>query len=233
MTELKPIQKKSLVDLTEERIITLIRETKLIPGDPLPGELFFASKLNVSRSVVREAFSRLRGYGLIETKKKRGIVLKEADIVLAMEKIFRLPVFQDDARRELFEMRIYVEIGMAETIFAKKTDCLLAELETIVHREMTRPDDRGLAIECDIVFHTRLYQLTGNQLLERFQVLLDHYFNGLAGNRFCVDRFNRPNHITHHDLLEELKDGTAPGFRTLMKKHLIVHLERGKQENPI
>ena len=54
------IEKKSLVAETTERIQDFILDNDLEAGAALPGEVELASRLGISRSVVREALSRLR-----------------------------------------------------------------------------------------------------------------------------------------------------------------------------
>ena len=45
-----------------------------------------ASTLGVSRTVIREALLRLRMIGLVESKKKRGAVLTNPDLMAILEK---------------------------------------------------------------------------------------------------------------------------------------------------
>ena len=49
----------TLADQAEEKIIEYINEKELVPGDSLPNEMQFSEMLGISRSVVREAMSRL------------------------------------------------------------------------------------------------------------------------------------------------------------------------------
>ena len=66
----------TLADGVENRLLAYIRQAQIVPGDLLPGEEQLADDLNVSRHIVREGISRLKALGLVESRKKRGIVLK-------------------------------------------------------------------------------------------------------------------------------------------------------------
>src|ERR1700750_804455 len=49
----------------------------LRPGDPLPGEAQLAARMEVSRTVLREALKVLASKGLIETSQKAGMRVRD------------------------------------------------------------------------------------------------------------------------------------------------------------
>src|SRR6201989_737231 len=49
----------------------------LRPGDPLPGEAQLAARMEVSRTVLREALKVLAAKGLIETRQKTGMRVRD------------------------------------------------------------------------------------------------------------------------------------------------------------
>ncbi len=67
----------TLADQVEEKIIEYLKENELIPGNALLNENQLSDMLGISRNVVREAMSRLRMLGLIQSRTKRGIVYDE------------------------------------------------------------------------------------------------------------------------------------------------------------
>ena len=68
--DLKSIDTATLVEKVEDRLVELLQQSKLKVGDSIPKELELAEALGVSRTVIREALTRLKIMGLIETKKK-------------------------------------------------------------------------------------------------------------------------------------------------------------------
>ena len=69
--DIAPLGNLSLVDKVEIRITDYIKKNKFEVGDSIPKEIEFAEALGVSRTVIREAFSRLRTIGIIESKKQK------------------------------------------------------------------------------------------------------------------------------------------------------------------
>ena len=58
--EMKSIDTSSLVDKVEDSLVELLKERKLSVGDVIPKEIELAETLGVSRTVIREALTRLR-----------------------------------------------------------------------------------------------------------------------------------------------------------------------------
>ncbi len=131
----KEIDTASLVDKVEESLVELLRQQKLKVGDSIPKEIELAQTLGVSRTVVREALLRLRMMGLIESKKKKGAVITSPDLFGIMSKSLNPHVLDQDTLKEMFEIRLVLEIGMADFLFQriKKED--IDELREIVSKE--------------------------------------------------------------------------------------------------
>ena len=85
-SDIKSIDTSSLVDKVEDSLVELLRERKLAVGDVIPKEVELAEALGVSRTVIREALTRLKMMGLIESRKKRGSVITSPDLFGMMSK---------------------------------------------------------------------------------------------------------------------------------------------------
>ncbi len=103
--EMKSIDTSSLVDKVEDSIVELLRERKLSVGDIIPKEVELAESLGVSRTVIREALTRLRMMGLIESKKKKGSVITSPDLFGMMSKSMNPHILDQDTLKEIFEIR--------------------------------------------------------------------------------------------------------------------------------
>jgi len=221
--QLKAIEKTSLVEVVEQRILNIVRKNNLSIGDSLPAELELTEGLGVSRSVVREALSRLRMLGLLESRKKRGMVIAEPDVFGGCSQILDAAFLNEKTQRDLCEMRLTLELGLADLLFLRKTENDLNALEKIVHREeKARTEQTRLKLE--IEFHTTLYQMGRNDLLLQFQALLEPFFRDAVKREERNGR--RKGDASHRDLLEELRSGSPDGFRKKMRNHLQPHFVR-------
>jgi len=223
---LKSIDTSSLVDKVEASLVQLLQERKFTIGDVIPKEIELAQTLGVSRTVVREALTRLRIMGLIESKKKKGSVITSPDLFGMMSKSMNPHILDQETLKEIFEIRLVLEIGMADLIFhrIKKED--IEELKEIVSNEPPATQYHLFNIEHEIAFHGKLYEITGNNTMKKFQKMLlpvfDYVHNsGLLRRQPLLKVF-----VSHKGLVDILEDGTPEEFRNAMRFHLENHFAR-------
>lgn len=224
----------SLVEQTQRDILKYISQHSENPH--LPKEQEFVEILSVSRVVVREALSRLRALGIIETKRKRGTVVVAPEIFAVLKTIIASGVLDKDTLRDLYQLRIMLEVGMADFIYLKKTPVQMDMLDEIVseevelEREMTmaETEEQRYAVaqkltDVDIRFHSALYEMTGNKSLIDFQYILRHLFT-LYRPKIKADYHSRTI-VSHVSLFNLLRTGTADAFRMAMRLHLKTQFE--------
>lgn len=225
--KIAPLKNSSLVDKVELRVIEFFKENNLVPGDSIPKEMEFAESLGVSRTVVREAILRLRTLGLVESRKHRGMILTQPDFIDNLERVLDPTLLGDETLKNLFELRLIIEMGMADSLFARKTDKDLDELEKIVKTaEEKNIKTNVFSLEHEIEFHGKLYQIAKNVTLQRFQVLLLPVFEFVHEQQDLNDGFVPTQIVTHRNLLDNLKVGSPETFRTAMRNHLAPHFHR-------
>lgn len=218
--KLKSVDQSSLVDRVENNLIEYLLENDFKPGDSLPKEIDLSLELGVSRTVIREALLRLRMIGLIESKKKRGAVLTNPDLMGVLEKSLIPKVLDQDTLRDLFEFRLVLEIGMADLIMLRVTPADIAELKEIVAIEPEATQDYSFNIEHEIKFHGKLYEITGNQTMKKFQQLLMPVFAYVHQSGLLVKPITRHQFVSHKQLVHIIETGTAEMLRNGMRNHL-------------
>ncbi|PCH77961.1 MAG: GntR family transcriptional regulator [Flavobacteriaceae bacterium] len=226
--KIAPLKNLSLVDKVELRLVDFIKENELVPGDAIPKEMEFAESLGVSRTVVREALLRLRTLGMIESKKHRGMILTEPDFINNFERVLDPNLLGDDALMNLYELRMMLEMGMADVLFARKTDKDLEELEKIVEEEEGKLESGHaiFSLDHEIKFHGKLYQIARNITLQRFQILLLPIFKFVHEQGELNTEYIPSKVVSHRDLLDNLKVGSPESFRAAMRHHLDPHFNR-------
>lgn len=226
LSRVSTIDTSSLVDKVERRILALIRDTQLKVGDSLPKEIELAEKLGVSRTVVREAFTRLKTMGLIESKKKQGTVLSDPDVLYPLRKIFHPSLLGMSTLKDIFEMRLALELGMSDFVVRRVTDEDIEELMEIVSEEEMKDKRDVFHLREELAFHGKLYSIAQNKLLVDMQSLLIPAFQYVDESGMLKTSQENPNFVSHKDLIEVLKKRDTEAFRKAMRNHLINHLER-------
>lgn len=219
--KLQPIATLSMADQVEAQLHEYIIKRAIRPGDPIPKEQELADALGVSRNVVREALSRLRMLGLIDSKKRRGMILTQPDVMKGLQRILHPSILDESTRKQLFELRLVLEVGLGDLVFKRKTPEQMRKLAAIVDRER-KATTRIERIRCEFDFHSTLYEMAGNDTLKRFQTILLPVFE------YVVEYESKLQHtsvgkITHADLLKILSGNSPDEFPNAMRKHLEPH----------
>lgn len=225
LIHLQPLSTATRADQVEERLRAYFTERGYVPGDALPKEVEMAMALGVSRNVVREALSRLRMLGMIESRKRRGMILTEPDVLSGLNRMMNPKMLGADTLRQLFEFRLVLEIGMADLLFVRRNNADLAELARIVEQER-HIHSEAERIDCDIRFHATLYGMTGNDTLLRFQNLLVPIFQYIVAVETGPDGSVPTGSVSHAGLLAILQHGDPASFREAMKRHLEPHMPK-------
>jgi GntR family transcriptional regulator, transcriptional repressor for pyruvate dehydrogenase complex len=217
---LEPIISLNMADQVEERLRSYFKQQGFVPGDALPKENELAEALNVSRTVIREALSRLRMLGMVDSRKRRGMILTEPDVLSGLDRIMDSRLLGQHAQKQLFELRLVIEIGLSDLLFLRKTEKSMKILEEIVAQEEKHaktPEDHA---KYDIEFHSVLYQMAGNETLCRFQKMLAFVFQYAIEVTSGLDEKSRTGSVSHRNLVNILRTGDPESFRNAMRKHL-------------
>lgn len=225
LEKLYPIENQTQVDKIEKSLQEYFKHGNFKPGDPIPKEIELAQALGVSRTSVREALSRFKTLGIIESRKNRGMIITNPDILYNMERVIDLQLLDKGTLKDIFELRLVLEIGIADLLFLRKTDSDLKILEKIVEKgekSTTNTDYK----QHDVEFHSMLYKISGNETIQRFQNMLLPIFDGIDKTLYSINIEETPGYVYHRDLLNVLKEGTPEAFRNKMRRHLMQYFNK-------
>jgi len=218
------VDTRSLVDRVEMILMDFFIRRNLKPGDPIPKELELSAAMGVSRTVIRESLNRLKTMGLIESKKHRGTIIKSPDIAEILQKSMIPRILNESTLKDVFEMRLILEVGMADLIVSRATDEDIEELFEIVKNESLQTADTLFDVDYEIHFHGKLYEITGNETLKSFQSLLLPIFNYAYSSGLINKHIETKHYVSHKELVEILRHRDAGKLRKGMRWHLyLIH----------
>ena len=165
------MKSNTLAEGVENTLLNYIRSRNLSPGDILPKEQELAQELKVSRQVVREGIAGLKTFGLLEPRKRRGMVLKSPNVFAGVSKLARARLFSEQEYSAFMEIRVFMELGMAEFVFERKNSSDLKLLRQLAEKggKYPSPDE-------EIAFHHKLFSISANPLAEQFLQILHTAF---------------------------------------------------------
>ena len=226
---LPPIKNQSLTEQVEQKLIDYLISNNFNLGDKLPKEIEIAEHLGVSRNVVREALSRLRMMGMVESKKRKGMVISKPDLLSGLTRVMDPALLGEENMQDIFELRLVLEVGMADLLFTRVTAKDIQDLKNIATREKKDPkckNSQKIRSQYEIEFHGKLYAMSGNITLARFQKLLLPIFNYMITVEASLDIALPRGKVNHFDLIDALENGDAALFRERMREHLTPHYSR-------
>lgn len=219
----------TLVDKVEGSILEYIKEKRLIPGDSLPNEMDLSKELGISRNVLREALSRLRMLGIVQSRTRKGIIIQEPSLLSGFEKVIEPYLLSERAILDMMGMRVALEIGLTDFLFRNLTRIKIQELENIVRSQEAMKF--SLTVEQETEFHKKIYEISGNSFIIQFQQIIHPVFEFAKMNYESYfapvnERLLREGRIvTHHDLFRFIRDQDMEGYRNAIKVHLQPYME--------
>nr|WP_315244087.1 FadR/GntR family transcriptional regulator [uncultured Albidiferax sp.] len=154
-------QPQRVVDGVSERI----HSGALKPGDRVPSEPGLMQEFNVSRTVVREAMSRLQASGLVETRQGVGtFVLASA----SPEPLLAIGARDLQVRQKLamLELRISIESEAASLAAVRRREDHLVAMRAALDAFDVQRRAGGSTTEPDFQFHVQIAAATGNEYFE-------------------------------------------------------------------
>lgn len=240
MNELSKIvqQKVTLVDQVEQSLIQYFKDRGLKTGDVIPGESELTDTLGVGRTVVREALSRLKMLGMVESRTRRGMVLAEPSLLVGMERCLNPLLMSDQTLRDIMEFRVSLEVGISGILFRNITQRDIDELEQIVGMGVAIGRNK-YAPDSEYRFHTKLYEITGNKFICEFQSIIHPVLEFVKlKHRDSFEPIEREllaegRLVTHEELFEFISRRDEVGYKRAIEEHFrlyTIYLERQKKK---
>jgi GntR family transcriptional repressor for pyruvate dehydrogenase complex len=224
-------------NLAQELVDTLtdrIRDGRLVPGEKLPTEAEIMAEQGVSRTVVREALSRLQAAGQVVTRHGVGTFVVGAGEGLP----FRIAPEQLATLQDviaMLELRIGLETEAASLAAQRRTEGNLKEMRAALDDFAAALQAGRDAVAADFRFHLEIARATHNS---HFAELL----SALGATMIPRARLELPVPLTderreylrrvnaeHENLYDAIDRGDSDAARAAMRTHLANSKERRRR----
>jgi DNA-binding FadR family transcriptional regulator len=157
-----PRQGGNLAERLVGELAAEIRGGRLRPGQKLPTEAQAVSRFRVSRTVVREALSRLQAAGLVETRHGVGtfVAISRRDTGLRADAAEIATVVDLLA---MLELRISIESEAAALAARRRTPAQLEAMRRALDRFAAEVAAARDTVEADFAFHALVAAATDNR----------------------------------------------------------------------
>ncbi len=144
-----------------EKVVELVREGEFPPGTRLPSERALAERFAVSRTAVREAIIALEVQGLVEVRMGSGIYIAAG----ANDGRPGVGLPNGPGPIEALRARCLIESEIAAQAAREGRDADLDRILDELNRMRDRMDDKAAYDQADRMFHLRIAEATGNNML--------------------------------------------------------------------
>lgn len=186
-----PVRRRKLSEGIERRLLALIQERALAPGDFLPSERELMRHYGVGRPAVREALQALQRMGLIVIRHGERARVAEPSIgrmADQMGEIMRHLLVNSPATLEhLKEARLTFEMEMARIAARRCSEADLQRLKTVLDSQEQANAEPVRFLAIDGQFHREIAATSGNPI---FAALAESIFQWLM--HFHVDMVRVP-----------------------------------------
>ena len=234
LASLRPVERARLYEQLVERLLGLVRELQLVPGDRFPPERELAAQLDVSRATVRQALVALEVQGVVEVRHGDGTILRAAprddDVLDAFRAHERL-------LPDVIDARMALETRIAELAALRRTDEDLAQIDAALAlmEEQIARGERGL--DGDEHFHAAVTRAAHSSLLAD---LMKAIAAPISESRVqSLSQQGRPPRSLrgHRQIAEAIRAGNARAAARKMREHIelvakVALLEEGKRATP-
>ncbi len=216
----------SLSEQIAERILNLIKDKKLKPGDKLPAERELAQAMQVSRPSLREALRALSIINVVEIRHGSGTYVCHPTPEALLGKLDIIFESDESTFIDLYEARCVVEVGIIALAAERITPENLAKLEAFHQECLCERDEVYTFLDMDIDFHRLITQSASNPILNRFMDMIAQINAGRRRRRGLHSSIHIEETIQEHaTILAALKSGDAEAAQDA----LINHLDNGKR----
>jgi len=221
---------EELVQLMSEKI----RRKEWKPGDKLPTEAEIMQAYGVSRTVVREAISRLQAARMVETRHGIGTFLLEQPPLSPLHVDAKDAVTMLDVMAVL-ELRITIEAEAARLAALRRTEQNVADLRRTLATFETQVKLGGDTVATDVEFHKQIAAAAGNRYF--YDILAQMGATIIPRTRVNTAELAHGDqkaylarvHREHEEICDAIARRDADGAHEAMHRHLTKSRERLRQ----
>ncbi len=218
--------KTTLADHVTSVLAQQIRSGEFAPDARLPSEMELTERFSVSRTVIREAISRLKSEGLVGSRRGSGTVV----LPVTQATPFRLDLNVDDGRDSIqavlrvIELRRGVEGEMAALAAQRRT-----RAQNLAIQQALQAIDAAAAagrdgVQEDFAFHAAISNASHNPLYTSLVQFLSQFLHAAIRvsrmNEARSNEFVQQVRAEHAALAQAINDGNAEAARAAALRHM-------------
>ncbi len=215
-----PIHRANLTEEIIKRILSIITDLGMRPGDKLPTERELVTRFSVGRSSIREAIKILNAIGVVQIVPGAGMFVGNGNLSLLAKPLSLGFLMGGRGTAELIEARHLLEVELAGLAAQRASAEEVAAIEEGLFEMRLRQEDVERYAEADIRFHLAVARGAHNEVLLDLLETLQHIIrNWIFKSIREVEGMPSSLH-EHIPIVEAIRGHDPMRARAAMKEHL-------------
>lgn len=217
------IPARALSDTVAQQLQKQIEKGSFAKSGKLPTEAVLAQEFGVSRTVIREAISRLKNEGMVEPRQGSGVFVVERAGIRPL-RIDYAQAVEPGSVVHILALRRAIEAEVASEAAMRRTDAQMADIDAALAKIEAAAADGEDGVAEDVAFHRAIANATGNPYFLKTLTFLNQYLEAgtivTRRNEALREDFSRQVREEHAAIAAAIRAGDPMAARNAAQTHL-------------
>ncbi|ACR30939.1 FadR/GntR family transcriptional regulator [Burkholderia glumae] len=218
------IPARAMSDAVAQQLLRQIEIGGFAGTGKLPTESVLAQQFGVSRTVIREAISRLKNEGVVEPRQGSGVFIAQHGAIRPL-RIDYAEAVGTGSLVHLLALRRAIEAEVAAEAAQRRTDADLQRIDAALAKIDAAVAAGRDGVAEDIAFHRTIAAVTGNPYFLKTLSFLNQYLEAgvmvTRRNEATREDFSRQVREEHAAIAAAIRAGDAPAAGNAARIHLV------------
>jgi len=217
------IPARALSDTVAQQLLKQIDKGTFKRGGKLPTEAVLAGQFGVSRTVIREAISRLKNEGVVEPRQGSGVFVAGHGAIRPL-RIDYAEAIEPGAVVQILALRRAIEAEVAAEAALRHSAAEMAAIDAALADIDRAVADGEDGVAEDVAFHRAIAAATGNPYFLKTLTFLNQYLEAgtlvTRRNEALREDFSRQVRDEHAAIAAAIRAGDPMAARNAAQTHL-------------
>ncbi|OLL29078.1 GntR family transcriptional regulator [Burkholderia sp. SRS-W-2-2016] len=217
------IPARALSDTVAQQLLKQIDKGAFARGGKLPTETVLAQQFGVSRTVIREALSRLKNEGVVEPRQGSGVFIAAHGAIRPL-RIDYAEAIEPGSVVQILALRRAIEAEVAAEAAMRRSAADLVSIDAALARIDTAVADGDDGVAADVAFHRAIAAATGNPYFLKTLSFLNQYLEAgtlvTRRNEALREDFSRQVRDEHAAIAAAIRASDPAAAREAAQTHL-------------